>query len=81
MAAGLGVGFGQAMSRISGDMRKAIPANFDIVGSAPAAAGPTVYQGPLFTVQNMSVRSEADIESISRQLYRHIQSGARAKGI
>ena len=40
----------------------------------------TTYHGPLFTVQNMTVRSDADIENISRQLYRHIQSGAMARG-
>ena len=45
-----------------------------------AAAGPTAYHGPLFTVQNMTVRSDADIEAISRQLHRNIQAGVKARG-
>ena len=86
MAAGLGVGFEQAMSRISGDMQRAVPVGFATAGAgapigAAAGAGQTIYNGPLVVVQNMTVRSDADIEAISRQLYRHIQSGARAKGI
>lgn len=45
------------------------------------AAGHSVYDGPLFTIQNMTVRNEADIDVISRQLHRHIQSATRARGI
>ena len=84
MAAGIGVGFARAMTQVGDDMRRAIPTNFEVSGGAIAPAGPAAslsnYHGPLFTVQNMSIRSEADIENISRQLHRHIQAGMRAKG-
>ncbi len=36
--------------------------------------------GPLVSIQNMTVRSEEDIEKISRQLHRHIQTQTRARG-
>ncbi len=36
--------------------------------------------GPLVNVQSMTVRSETDIETISRQLHRHIQTQTRARG-
>ena len=50
--------------------------------TAPETApSPAAYQGPLVTVQNMTVRSDADIEAISRQLHRHIQAGVGARGI
>ena len=45
-----------------------------------AAAGSAAYTGPLFTIQSMTVRSDADIDHLSRQLHRHIQAGMRAKG-
>jgi hypothetical protein len=45
-----------------------------------AGAGPTIYNGPLVVIQNMAVRSDADIEAISRQLHRHIQASTRARG-
>lgn len=45
-------------------------------GLAPRTISPA-HQGPLFSVQNMTVRSDADIEDISRQLYRHIQTNRR----
>ena len=47
---------------------------------AMAAAGLAAYHSPLFTVQNMTVRSDADIQAVSRQLHRHIQAGTRARG-
>lgn len=47
---------------------------------SPAIAAAAGYHGPLIVVQNMVVRSEADIEAVSRQLYRHIQAGTRARG-
>jgi phage-related minor tail protein len=47
---------------------------------SPALAATAGYHGPLIVVQNMVVRSEADIEAVSRQLYRHIQAGTRARG-
>jgi len=85
MAAGIGVGFAQTMTKVGDDMRKAIPTNFDVQGgttaaNAPAAAELSNYHGPLVTVQNMSIRRDADIEVLSRQLYRHIQAGTRARG-
>jgi len=84
MAAGIGVGFEQAMTQVGDDMRKAIPTDLSVTaGTTPSAPGATPAvgsQGPLFIVQSMVVRSEADIESISRQLYRHIQVGMRGRG-
>ena len=84
MAAGIGVGFERAMSQVGDEMRRAIPTDFEVAAStAPSAPGATPAvgsQGPLFIVQSMVVRSEADIESISRQLYRHIQVGMRGRG-
>ena len=50
------------------------------VDALAVAAAPTVYHGPLFTVQNMIVRSNDDIENISRQLHRNIQAGVKARG-
>ena len=47
---------------------------------AAAGAGPTIYNGPLVMIQNMTVRSDADIEAISRQLHRSIQASTRARG-
>jgi len=51
-----------------------------VAAPAMATAGIASYHGPLFTVQNMTVRSDADIENVSRQLHRHIQAGIRARG-
>lgn len=47
---------------------------------ASATQAAAAHQGPLFTVQGMTVRSDNDIDTISRQLYRHIQTGMRARG-
>ena len=82
LAAGIGIGFEKVMARVSDDMRGVIPTSFTtpIYQAAANPAAPTVYHGPLFTVQNMTVRSDADIENISRQLHRNIQAGVRARG-
>ena len=48
-------------------------------GSA-AGIGSTTYTGPLIHIENMTVRSDADIENISRQLHRQIQASTRARG-
>lgn len=48
--------------------------------SATVAATPVMPQGPLFIVQSMAVRSDEDIEAVSRQLFRHIQAATRARG-
>ncbi|MBT9156637.1 MAG: hypothetical protein DDT37_01625 [Firmicutes bacterium] len=47
---------------------------------ATLGTGMTTYHGPLIHIQTMTVRSDADIENISRQLYRHIQTQTRAQG-
>lgn len=49
-------------------------------GAGAYDAGQIIYNGPLVAVENMTVRSERDIEDISRQLHRHIQASARARG-
>jgi len=51
-----------------------------VAGAAMAAPGISAYHGPLFTVQNMTVRSDDDIQKISRLLQRDIQAGIRARG-
>ncbi|MDP3059044.1 MAG: hypothetical protein Q8N36_06265 [bacterium] len=51
-----------------------------MVAGQTASAGPSSYNGPLVNIENLSVRSDADIENISRQLHRHIQAGSRARG-
>ena len=49
-------------------------------GAAMAGAGISAYHGPLVIVQNMTVRTEEDIQKISRLLQRDIQAGIRARG-
>ena len=52
-------------------------------GSATAATVgvvPSLYNGPLIHIENMTVRSDEDIENISRQLHRQIQASTRARG-
>lgn len=52
-----------------------------MAGASPTGAGTIMnITGPLVVVQNMVVRSDADIENVSRQLHRHIQAGSRARG-
>ncbi|WP_213997272.1 phage tail tape measure protein [Tepidanaerobacter syntrophicus] len=46
-----------------------------------ALKGTGNYSGPLVTVENMTVRSEEDIQHISRELYRLLQTSSRQKGI
>lgn len=41
---------------------------------------PITHTGPLINIQTMTVRREDDIQNISRNLHRQIQSGTRAKG-
>lgn len=45
-----------------------------------AAAGAYGQSGPLVVVENMTVRSETDIEEISRRLYRYIEAANRGRG-
>jgi len=49
--------------------------------AVPAVTGATSYHGPLFTVQNMTVRSDDDIKKISQLLYQDIKAETRARGI
>ena len=65
---------------VVGGMQPALAGAGAPIGAA-AGAGQTIYNGPLVVVQNMTVRSDADIEAISRQLHRHIQAGVGARGI
>ncbi len=52
-----------------------------MAGASPTGAGTIMnITGPLVVVQNMVVRSDEDIENVSRQLHRHIQAGTRARG-
>ncbi|MBT9143182.1 MAG: hypothetical protein DDT29_01581 [Dehalococcoidia bacterium] len=70
----------QVQMPIAGGMQPAI-AGAGMAGDAGTAFGAGVtYDGPLIHIQNMTVRSDADIENISRQLYRHIQTQTRAQG-
>ncbi|MBT9156797.1 MAG: hypothetical protein DDT37_01787 [Firmicutes bacterium] len=70
----------QAQMPVVGNMHPAM-AGVGAVGVAGAALGAgATYNGPLIQIQNMTVRSEADIENISRQLHRHIQTQTRARG-
>ncbi|MDW7651319.1 MAG: phage tail tape measure protein [Bacillota bacterium] len=46
----------------------------------PMAAGGYQQNGPLVVVENLSVRSESDIEEISRKLYRYIEAANRGRG-
>lgn len=39
------------------------------------------YMGPLIAIENMTVRSEEDIQHISRELYRLLQTSSRQKGV
>ncbi|MBT9154923.1 MAG: hypothetical protein DDT39_01609 [Firmicutes bacterium] len=65
---------------IVGNMQPAM-AGAGIAGAAGAALdNGATYTGPLIQIQNMTVRSDADIENISRQLHRHIQTQTRARG-
>ena len=50
------------------------------VSGQEGGSGGQFHQGPLFTVQNMVVRNEADIDAISRSLHRQIQAATRARG-
>ena len=68
-----------SLAAVQGSAPAAYP--FAAAGGSPAVAtAPAAAQGPLFTVQGMTVRSDNDIDTISRQLYRHIQTGMRARG-
>jgi len=70
------------------DLQVRMPAVGVGLTPTPAVAGtgvfadgaPAAFNGPLVMVQNMSVRSDADIEAVSRQLHRHIQASTKARG-
>ncbi len=70
----------QVQMPIVGNIQPAM-AGAGIAGAAGAALdNGATYTGPLIQIQNMTVRSDADIENISRQLHRHIQTQTRARG-
>ncbi|MBT9134435.1 MAG: hypothetical protein DDT38_01169 [Firmicutes bacterium] len=72
----------QVQMPVVGGMQPALAGEGGAVGAAAGAAlgAGATYSGPLIHIQNMTVRSDADIENISRQLYRHIQTQTRAQG-
>lgn len=62
-----------------------LPTNFDFDANANLSASvaggvQAMGSGPLFTVQQMVVRSEDDIRRVSQDLYDMIQTGSRAQG-
>ncbi len=68
----------QVQMPLAGGVQPAM-AGVGMTAGAALGAGAT-YTGPLIQIQNMTVRSDADIENISRQLHRHIQTQTRARG-
>lgn len=46
----------------------------------PERPDAVTHTGPLINIQTMNVRKEDDIQNISRNLHRQIQSGTRARG-
>ena len=76
LASGLGIGFENMMAKVRNDMQHAIPTQFTQPQVNLATAGEGVSEiryGSLITIQNMTVRSDADIEAIGRYLKRQIQ--------
>lgn len=62
-----------------------LPTNFDFDANANLSASmaggvQAMGSGPLFTVQQMIVRSDDDIRRVSQDLYDMIQTGSRAQG-
>ncbi len=74
-------------SNLAADMTSVLPSKFDIdtnasiSGALAADTRQTVISAPLFTVQQMVVRSEDDIRKVSQGLYDMIQTGSRAQGL
>ena len=94
MEEGLGNGFDKALTQVKKDLQSAIPMSIDIPnldlnvntsnnlksvtdGYSNNISG---VNGPLFTIQQMIVRSDDDIRRISQELYKRIEIGARAQG-
>jgi hypothetical protein len=95
MGLGIGVGFDEAMGRVSRAMENAIPTNFDIQpyidmdtsgikGFSGTTGQPPAYGqhggGVPIIIQHMEVRSDDDIRQISQRLYNLMQGGNRANG-
>jgi hypothetical protein len=93
MAAGLGEGFGDAMTQVSRDIQAAVPTDFDIetnanvhgtvsgnLASSSANLGQSNFGFAGVTVQNLYVRTEEDVRRISQNFYDLMQTGARAQG-
>lgn len=72
---------------LSAELTSVLPSDFDInananiAGALATAAQQTVISAPLFTVQQMIIRSEDDIRKVSQNLYDMIQTGSRAQGL
>ncbi|GLI52126.1 hypothetical protein TSYNTROOL_22120 [Tepidanaerobacter syntrophicus] len=84
MAIGLGEGFDKAMNKVSDDIERAIPKDFDVDSNVNISGSggliPSTNTGPLVIVQQMIVRSEDDIRKVSQELYNLMQTGSRAQG-
>lgn len=87
MGRSLGMGFAEAMDKVSEDIQDAIPTSFDIEpnvdlggGVKGGGMGAIMPTGPLVMVQQMIVRNEDDIRRISQELYNLMQTGSRAQG-
>ncbi|MGV8164651.1 MAG: phage tail tape measure protein [Alkaliphilus sp.] len=64
---------------VTGGLAQPALAGVTPAGTAGIASGHGLT-GPLVMIQNMVVRNDEDINIISRQLHRHIQSSTRARG-
>lgn len=70
---------------LSADLTSVLPSDFDINANISGAVATNPQQpsinAPLFTVQQMIIRSEDDIRKVSQNLYDMIQTGSRAQGL
>ena len=76
------------MNGLAGDMKSAVPSDFNLDANATVSSamngmggvGGASSYGSLITISQMIVRSEDDIRKISQELYNLIQTGSRAQG-
>jgi hypothetical protein len=86
IAANIGRGFKEAMQKVAHDMNASLPSDFytnaNVNVSADSRRGTNITSGsPLFTIQQMIVRSEDDIRRVSQELRKLIDTGERSQGI
>ena len=80
-------GIEDVMEGLAGEMKTALPTDFSMginaslndVGTLAGAGKMGI--SPLITIEQMVVRSDEDIRSISSELYRLIEKGERARGV